>query len=110
MIKADPCDNVDGISSRRASGRDCPVLPRGGGRVPAEEVLSRTKALIAQGAAGIVYGRNIIQHENPRGMTQALMAIVHENASVEEAMRLARRELHKDACIDSPMSDNIGER
>ena len=32
-----------------ASGH-CPVLPRGGGRVPATEVLAKTKAIIAQGA------------------------------------------------------------
>jgi DhnA family fructose-bisphosphate aldolase class Ia len=68
----------------------CPVLPRGGGRVPTEEVLRRTKALMAQGACGIVYGRNIIQHENPRGMTQALMAIVHKDATVEQALELVQ--------------------
>jgi len=56
--------------------------------VPTEEVLRRTKELMAQGASGIVYGRNIIQHENPRGMTQALMAIVHNDATVEQALEL----------------------
>jgi class I fructose-bisphosphate aldolase len=40
-------------------------------------VLRRTQALMAQGAAGIVYGRNIIQHPDPAGMTRALMAVVH---------------------------------
>jgi len=39
-----------------------------------------------QGAAGIVYGRNIIQHPNPPGMTKALMAVVHQGASVQQAM------------------------
>ena len=41
-----------------------------------------------QGVSGIVYGRNVIQHENPRGITQALMAIVHEGASPEAAQAL----------------------
>jgi fructose-bisphosphate aldolase, class I len=41
--------------------------------------------VIAQGAAGIVYGRNIIQHPNPAGMTKALLAIVHNDAKAEEA-------------------------
>jgi DhnA family fructose-bisphosphate aldolase class Ia len=45
-----------------------------------------------QGGRGIVYGRNIIQHENPRGMTRALMALVHERASSAEAMRYLRPE------------------
>ncbi len=41
-----------------------------------------------QGASGIVYGRNVIQHANPTGMTKALMAIVHENATPEQAMKI----------------------
>ena len=43
------------------SGR-IPVLVRGGGKAADEEILQRTEALIQQGAAGIVYGRNVIQH------------------------------------------------
>ena len=35
--------------------------------------------------SGIVYGRNVIQHDNPAGITRALMAVLHEGASVEEA-------------------------
>jgi class I fructose-bisphosphate aldolase len=87
IIKADPCDNVAEYHRVVQAAAHCPVLPRGGGRVSTDEVLSRTKSLMEQGAAGIVYGRNIIQHENPRGMTQALMAIVHDNATVEAAKR-----------------------
>jgi class I fructose-bisphosphate aldolase len=69
-----------------AGGR--PVLPRGGGRAPDDEILRRTEALMRQGAAGIVYGRNVVQHEHPTGMTRALMAIVHEGASADEALEL----------------------
>jgi class I fructose-bisphosphate aldolase len=50
-------------------------------------VLRRSEQLIAQGASGLVYGRNIIQHPNPAGMTKALMAIVHESAKAEEAAK-----------------------
>jgi DhnA family fructose-bisphosphate aldolase class Ia len=32
---------------------------------------------MAQGASGIVYGRNIVQDPDPAGVTRALMAIVH---------------------------------
>ena len=42
-----------------------PLLLRGGGRVTDEEILERTHAVLEQGAAGIVYGRNVIQHEQP---------------------------------------------
>jgi DhnA family fructose-bisphosphate aldolase class Ia len=92
IIKADPCDNVEDYHLVVEASGNCPVLPRGGGRVPAEIALARTKALMGQGAAGIVYGRNIIQHENPRAMTKALMAIVHQDASVEEACEFLQSE------------------
>jgi DhnA family fructose-bisphosphate aldolase class Ia len=85
IIKADPCDNVEDYHLVVQAGAHCPVMPRGGGRVGAVEVLQRTKALMDQGAAGIVYGRNIIQFSDPRAMTRALMAVVHANASVESA-------------------------
>jgi DhnA family fructose-bisphosphate aldolase class Ia len=62
-----------------------PVLVRGGGRATDEEILKRTFDLMKQGASGIVYGRNVIQHESPARMTRALMAIVHEEASATEA-------------------------
>lgn len=88
IIKADPCDNVQDYHRVVEAGGACPVLPRGGGRVADREVLARTKALMEQGASGIVYGRNIIQHENPCGMTRALMAIVHEDASLDAAQDL----------------------
>jgi DhnA family fructose-bisphosphate aldolase class Ia len=90
IIKADPCDDVEEYHLVVEAGGECPVLPRGGGRVPTKEALARTKALVAQGAAGIVYGRNIIQHENPRGMTRALMAIVHQGVSLEQAVDLSQ--------------------
>lgn len=87
IIKADPTDDV-GLYHRvvEIAGR-IPVLVRGGGRASDEEILRRTQALMEQKAAGIVYGRNVIQHPNPAGMTRALMAIVHDGASASEAAR-----------------------
>ena len=63
-----------------------PVLVRGGGRVSDAEILSRTAELMQQGARGIVYGRNVIQHPNPAGMTRALMAVVHDGLTPEAAL------------------------
>ncbi|HIG81903.1 MAG TPA: aldolase [Verrucomicrobiales bacterium] len=85
VIKADPTDDpADYHQVIQIAGR-IPVLVRGGGRVSDEEILQRTHTILAQGAAGIVYGRNIIQHANPAGMTRALMALVHEGATPETA-------------------------
>ncbi|MBI5707998.1 MAG: aldolase [Armatimonadetes bacterium] len=88
VIKADPCDDVGEYHRVIEVACGVPVLVRGGGKVPDREILERTHALMAQGAAGIVYGRNVIQHANPVGMTRALMAVVHEGASPEDALSL----------------------
>lgn len=87
IIKADPCDNLEDYHRvMEIAGR--PVLPRGGGKAPEAEILKRTFKLMQQGAKGIVYGRNIIQHENPKVITRALMAIVHKSATVEQALTI----------------------
>jgi fructose-bisphosphate aldolase, class I len=88
VIKADPTDDVQEYHRvvETAGGR--PVLVRGGGRASDEEILRRTEAVLAQGAAGIVYGRNVVQHERPKAMTRALMAVVHEGAAAEDALAL----------------------
>ena len=88
VIKADPTDDPSDYHQVVQIAGNIPVLVRGGGRVPDRELLERTDAVLVQGAAGIVYGRNIVQHANPAGITRALMAMLHENASVDEAEKL----------------------
>ena len=88
IIKADPTDDVGEYHRVVEIAGRIPVLVRGGGKAPDAEILHRTEKLIAQGAAGIVYGRNIIQHADPAGMTRALMAIVHDGATAAEAGRM----------------------
>jgi class I fructose-bisphosphate aldolase len=85
IIKADPTDDVSVYHKIVEIAGRIPVLVRGGGKAPDREILERTEKLIQQGAAGIVYGRNIIQHLNPAGMTRALMAIVHDGATAAKA-------------------------
>ncbi len=92
VIKADPCDNLEEYHQIIEIAAGKPVLPRGGGRAPDEEILKRTFQLMQQGASGIVYGRNVIQHKHPDRMTKALMAIVHENTSVEQALSIVNGE------------------
>ncbi len=88
IIKADPTDDVSLYHAVVEIAGRIPVLVRGGGKAPDKEILERTEKLIQQGAAGIVYGRNIIQHANPAGMTRALMAIVHDGATAAQAAAL----------------------
>jgi DhnA family fructose-bisphosphate aldolase class Ia len=88
IIKADPTDDVSIYHKVIETAGGIPVLVRGGGRVSDEVILQRTADLMAQGACGIVYGRNIIQHPNPAAMTRALMAVLHENATPAQAAKL----------------------
>jgi fructose-bisphosphate aldolase, class I len=92
VIKADPCDNPEEYSEVIEVAGRIPVLVRGGGKVSDEELFKRTETILKTGAKGIVYGRNVIQHPNPLGMTKALMAMVHEDASAERAMGILKGE------------------
>lgn len=84
VIKCDPTDDpADLPRIVRVAAR--PVLPRGGGRVGERALLERTQELVGQGAAGIVYGRNVIQHDEPARMVAALNAVVHEGTGAEQA-------------------------
>ena len=87
IIKADPTDDPADYHSVIEIACGIPVLVRGGGKAEDLDVLIRTEELIRQGASGIVYGRNIIQHDNPAGMTQALMAVTHEGMSGADAAK-----------------------
>jgi fructose-bisphosphate aldolase, class I len=77
VIKADPTDDLHDYHRVVEAAGGKPVLVRGGGRVSDEEVIERTRLVMAEGASGIVYGRNVIQHPDPAGMTRALMDVVH---------------------------------
>lgn len=86
IIKADPTDDVSVYHKVVETAGGIPVLVRGGGRVSDAEILRRTEQLMQQGVAGIVYGRNIIHHPNPKAITRALMSIVHDGAHSEQAL------------------------
>ena len=68
LIKADPTDEIASYH-KVIEAAVVPVLVRGGSKVNDKELLLRTHVVLEQGAAGVVYGRNIIQHEKPAGIT-----------------------------------------
>lgn len=86
LIKADPTSDIEDYHQVVEAAGDTPVLVRGGGRVDDDELLRRTQAVLAQGARGIVYGRNVIQHPRPVALVAALMAILHEGMDAEQAI------------------------
>jgi class I fructose-bisphosphate aldolase len=77
VIKCDPTDELADFARVLRTAAPRPVLVRGGGKAPEAEILRRTEELMRLGAAGIVYGRNVIQHEDPAGITRRLMSVVH---------------------------------
>ncbi len=90
IIKADPTENPDDFH-RVVEAARIPVLVRGGGKEDLKTVLMKSAALMAQGARGMVYGRNVYQHDNPKAVVAALMAMIHCDASGEEAWDIYNR-------------------
>jgi DhnA family fructose-bisphosphate aldolase class Ia len=86
IVKADIAENLHDYHLVVEAAAPRPLLPRGGSRVPDQEILQRTYTLMQQGASGIVYGRNIYQHPHPARMVRACQAIVHEGADVKQAL------------------------
>jgi class I fructose-bisphosphate aldolase len=62
------------------------VLVRGGGRITDGELMEITETVLGAGALGLVYGRNVVQHDDPTAMTRALAGLVHEGVSADAAL------------------------
>ncbi|HPS55818.1 MAG TPA: aldolase, partial [Sedimentisphaerales bacterium] len=72
-------------------GCPVPVVIAGGPKLDSDEdMFKMVKCCLKAGAAGLSIGRNAFQHEKPDKMIQALCRMVHENASVEEAMKILK--------------------
>lgn len=88
IVKADLAEQLEDYHKVVQAASPRPLLPRGGARVSDYEILTRTHALIQQGASGVVYGRNIYQHPHPARMIHACQAVVHDGATVVQAMAI----------------------
>jgi fructose-bisphosphate aldolase/2-amino-3,7-dideoxy-D-threo-hept-6-ulosonate synthase len=78
-------------SSFRRVAETCPVpvVVAGGEKMKTpQDVLRVTRGIMDGGGRGIAFGRNVWQHENPESMVRALAKIIHEDFSLEEAMKL----------------------
>jgi fructose-bisphosphate aldolase / 2-amino-3,7-dideoxy-D-threo-hept-6-ulosonate synthase len=64
------------------------VVIAGGEKMESDhDVLEMVAGAMEAGGAGVSIGRNIFQHAHPENMVAAVVAIVHEGASVDEAMK-----------------------
>ncbi len=67
-----------------------PIVMAGGKKIPELEALTMAYRAIQEGAAGVDMGRNIFQSENPSAMIQAVRAVVHDQATPDQALDLYR--------------------
>ncbi len=66
-----------------------PAVILGGAKKGSErQMLEDISQALQEGARGVAIGRNIFQAKDPRAMTEAIAALVHENASVEDALAM----------------------
>jgi len=87
IVKADPTDIAEDFYKVIEAAR-CPVLVRGGGKEDLRAVFAKSYKLMQQGAKGMVYGRNIYQHDNPKKVVDGLMAMIHDDATDAQAWDL----------------------
>jgi len=70
-----------------------PVVIAGGERMESSrQILEMVSDSIKAGGAGISVGRNVFQHPNRVALVKALRTIVHEDASVDQAMQILGEE------------------
>jgi 3-hydroxy-5-phosphonooxypentane-2,4-dione thiolase len=86
LVKTYYCEGF----SKVAEGCPVPLVVAGGPKLDSEEAAFRlAHDALAEGAAGIDMGRNIWQSDHPVAMIKALRAIVHEQATVREALEIS---------------------
>ena len=66
-----------------------PIVLLGGARLESlKDVLQVAERAIAAGVRGVVFGRNMWQHDDPLHVVAALRRVVHEGISAEDAMQI----------------------
>jgi putative autoinducer-2 (AI-2) aldolase len=89
MVKTYYCDDFGKV----VEGSPVPLVVAGGPKLSTEEdVFSLVQNALACGAVGVDMGRNIWQNDNPVAVIKGIRAIVHENATVKEALQLFSEE------------------
>jgi fructose-bisphosphate aldolase, class I len=69
-----------------------PVVILGGAKRGKEaDMLEDIYQAVNSGASGVAIGRNIFQADDPQAMTAAVAAILHDNATVEQALQILQQ-------------------
>jgi DhnA family fructose-bisphosphate aldolase class Ia len=91
VIKTDWSGSVDGFRQVVEGAAGAPVCVAGGARLDSDEAtLALVRDLLAAGARGVMFGRNLFQSPQPLALMQAVRAMVHDDVIFEDAVgRLA---------------------
>lgn len=81
LVKTYYCEDFESV----LASCPIPVIVAGGKKTPEREALELTFKAVSRGAVGVDMGRNIFQSSSPVGMIRAVRAIVHDQASAEDA-------------------------
>ena len=84
VVKTYYCENFEKV----VESCPVPIIVAGGKKIPERDAMQLTYNSIKGGAVGVDMGRNIWQSENPVPMIRAIRAIVHGNATVDQAFKL----------------------
>ena len=77
----------DGESFERVTeSTRLPVVIAGGSKGTDRETVEMVRGAMDGNAAGVSMGRSIFQHEDPEGIARAVSAVVHDDASVDDAL------------------------
>ena len=91
MIKTNYTGDPDSFA-RVVETFPVPVIIAGGPKVETDtELLQMISDAIAVGARGVAIGRNVFQRDKPTHIVRAISRIVHDNASVKEALQEVER-------------------
>lgn len=88
-MKIPYADNFEQVTA----GCFVPVVILGGAKKGSERtMLENIRAALDKGAVGVAIGRNIFQADDPAAMTAAVAALIHENATIDAAMKILNGE------------------
>lgn len=93
LIKTKFTGDSDSFSRIVDACRPVPVFVAGGPVLPAEAMLKMAYDVMLAGGKGISFGRNVFSRTDPTSYISSLKAIVHQGATVVEALQLCRESL-----------------
>ena len=92
VVKTYWCKDFDKV----VEGCPVPVVMAGGPKCETErEVFAFVHDGMQRGAIGVNLGRNIWQHQCPAAVMRALRAVIHEDASIDDAVGIFKEEKKK---------------